>query len=100
MDSKKPFESIDPIAMTQTLSGEFWAVRGKAMQVHASLEQAICTLIATTGQIPQATVNVIFYKITSSRARSKIIDKLVRARCGTTYAEFLNSAIKLLEQVA
>lgn len=77
----------------------FWDIRGKAIQAYALVEQSLCHLMSQCGEMPREVANAIFYKVTSSRARDKVLDRLLKRKFGSKYSVFFNSFVKLLEQV-
>lgn len=76
-----------------------WAIRGRAIQAYASLEQALFALFVQLTNMQPDIAGVIFFKITSSQARNAIIDKLQRKIHGGKYALFWNSYILQLRQI-
>ncbi|HEV2973046.1 MAG TPA: hypothetical protein VGY55_23975 [Pirellulales bacterium] len=73
----------------------FHAVRGLAIQSHASLEQSLCSLLATFGDIREDVASVIFFKISNARARDDILEKLLKKKYGEKHAVFWHS-VKIL----
>lgn len=86
------FEAIAP-------DDPIWAARGKAIQAYALLEQSLMrAFVALTGMEPYV-AGVVFFKNTSSQARTAIFEKLIRHRYGAKYNLFWNSLIKHLGQI-
>jgi hypothetical protein len=83
-------------AITLASADEFWAIRGKAIQAYASLEQSLSSLFATLAETDAQTANIIFFRIHSSDARNKIIEKLFQKKFKSQYNLFRNSLIKQL----
>jgi hypothetical protein len=77
----------------------FWAVRGNAIQAYANVEYSLCSLLSVFGNIESDVASIIFYKVTSSRARDSILEKLLKKRFGTKYSVFWNSVAKLVGQI-
>jgi len=74
----------------------FWAVRAKAIQSYASLEQSLCGLLAALGNIEPEVAGIIFFKISSADSRNKIIEKLFRRKYQGQYNLFINSLLSQL----
>ena len=77
----------------------FWAVRAKAIQCYASLEQSLCRLLASLGNMEPEVAGIIFFKISSADSRNKIIEKLFKRRHNGQYNLFINSLITQLRPV-
>ena len=77
----------------------FWAVRAKAIQSYASLEQSLCGLLASLGNIEPEVAGIIFFKISSTDSRNKIIEKLFKRRHQGQYNLFINSLIAQLRPI-
>lgn len=78
---------------------EFWALRGKAIQTYANLEQSFASLFSLlSGANSQASLTILF-KITSSDARNKILTKLFRQKFGAQYRSFANSLFDQLRPI-
>ena len=76
-----------------------WATRGKAIQAYASLEQSLCTLFAHLGTIPPTVAGIIFFRISSTDVRNRILEKLFRLKHRETYNLFFNSFLKQLHPI-
>jgi hypothetical protein len=76
-----------------------WAERGKAIQSYAQLEQSLCFLMETLGDMPKGVAPIIFYKITSAKARAAIIDKMLARKYGHKYNLFWNAYLKSLHPI-
>ncbi|MBV9570564.1 MAG: hypothetical protein JO056_04905 [Alphaproteobacteria bacterium] len=74
----------------------FWGNRGKAIDAYAGLEQSLCDLMRTAGEMPRRVAGTIFFKITNSGARNGILEKLIHQRCGSTYNPFWNCYFRQL----
>lgn len=74
----------------------FWAVRGKAVQSYASLEQSLCQLFALLAGTTDEVASIIFFKIPAG-ARNRILEKLFHRKFPNDFALFRNSLIKLLQ---
>lgn len=77
----------------------FWAVRAKAIQSYASLEQSLCGLLASLGNIDPEVAGIIFFKISSADSRNKIIEKLFKRSHKGQYNLFINSLITQLRPI-
>jgi hypothetical protein len=91
-------EIVDPIVKAS--EDAFHATRGRAIEAYAVLEQCLCNLFACFGGINENIAGIVFFKITSSRVRDAIMDKLLRKKHGTTYALFWNSMIKQIDKIS
>jgi len=78
---------------------EFWAIRGKAVQAYANVEQALCRIFAEISGTDLNVAGVIFFKITSAQARAGIMEKLLKKKYGTKFNLFRNSFITQLRQI-
>lgn len=74
----------------------FWNVRAKAIQSYATLEQSLCGLLAALGDMAPEVAGIIFFKISSSDSRNKIIEKLFRRKYQVQYNLFVNSLLSQL----
>ena len=81
-------------AIKLAATDEFWALRGKAIQGYANLEQALAMLFAILAGTDSDTANIIFFKITNADARNKIIEKLFQKKLGDQHNLFRNSLIR------
>jgi hypothetical protein len=80
-------------------NNRLWAVRGKAVQAYANLEQALCILMGSLSDVHPKVSGIIFFKIVSTGARTSILEKLLHNKFDTKYNLFWNSFVKLLKQV-
>jgi len=78
----------------------FWAWRGHAIQAYASLEQSLCSLFQHLSGTTKDVASVIFFKITSSRVRDAIIERLLKKKYGNTYSIFWNSMTRLIDVIS
>lgn len=69
--------------------------RSRALDAYGAVEQSLCSLLAHLGGMDGAVAATIFFKITASRSRSAILDKLYKRKYKTEYREFFNSLIAL-----
>jgi hypothetical protein len=76
-----------------------WANRGKAIQSYAILEQSLCSLLADLSEMKHHTATTIFYKITNSDSRNKILEQLLHAKHGRKYNLFWNAYFKDLRKI-
>jgi len=77
----------------------FWAIQAKAIQAYASLEQSLCGLLASLGDMEPDVAGIIFFKISSADSRNKIIEKLFKRRHKGEYNLFINSLIAQLRPI-
>jgi hypothetical protein len=78
-------------AIKISAADEFWAVRAKAIQAYANLEQSLASLFSSLGGIKPEIGAIIFFKIASSDARNKIIEALFRKKFEARFNLFRNS---------
>ena len=77
----------------------FWDARGRAIQAYADLEQNLCLLLAAFSGMPLDIAAIVFFKITSSRARDAILEKLLKKKHGSTLMAFWKSLESLIGQL-
>ncbi|MBR1151879.1 hypothetical protein [Bradyrhizobium sp. JYMT SZCCT0428] len=70
---------------------EFWAVRGKAIQSYANLEQGLAGLLSHLAGASREAAATILFRISSSDSRGKILEKLFRQKYSTEFNLFRNS---------
>jgi hypothetical protein len=79
---------------------KFHAIRGRAIQAYGHLEQSWCMLFAhLSGMNPHA-ASIVFFKITSSQARDKILSNLMKEKYNESYAEFFKSLISIFNRAS
>jgi hypothetical protein len=78
----------------------FMMVIGSSIQAYANLEHALCQMLANCGDMKVEVAAIIFFKITASRVRDSILEKLIRMKYGTGYSIFWNSFAKRLDEVS
>jgi hypothetical protein len=76
-----------------------WEARGKAIQNYALLEHALSDLLSALSGTDVAVGATIFYKITSTSARSAIMEKLLKRKHQSTYSAFWNGYLKALRPI-
>jgi len=76
-----------------------WASRGKAIQSYAILEQGLCFLLADLSEMKRATAATVFYRITNTDARNKILEKLLRDKHGRKFNLFWSAYFKELRMI-
>ena len=83
----------------QNLAGqsEFWAIRGKAIQSYANLEQGLARLFSALAGTTQQIGSTIFFRIASTDTRRNLIDKLFQQKYNQQYNLFRNSLVKQLK---
>jgi hypothetical protein len=87
--------SLDAI---QSATERHQLLRGQAIQAYALLEQSLCNLFAFYGDMDNGTASIIFFEL-SSRARNKIIKKLISRKCADIYCSFWISYLKELRRI-
>lgn len=83
-------------AMQKAALDEFWAIRGAAVQAYANLEQSLCRVFAYVSETHPEVAAVIFFKISSPRARYSMIERLLKRKFQDRYVTFWNSVARLL----
>jgi len=78
---------------------EFWAIRGKAIQSYANLEQSLLGLFAYLSGIEREPAAIILFRISSADARNKIIKKLFKRRFADNFNLFRNSFLDQLRPI-
>jgi hypothetical protein len=73
--------------------------RAKAIQSYASLEQVLCELFSYASETIPPVAGTIYFKITASRTRLDILDKLMKIKHKSTYALFFNSMRKMVDMI-
>jgi hypothetical protein len=86
-------------ALEMAAEDEFWAVRGKAIQGYASLEQAMSNLFSALGGMGIENGAIIFFKIASADARNKIVEALFRKEFGDQFNLFRKSLFEQLKPI-
>jgi hypothetical protein len=93
----------DPIDLEQVFAESsqdpFWAIRGKAIQSYANLEQSLCRLFANFSGMPMDVAAIVFFKIVNAGTLHGILEKLLKKKHGATYSIFWNSYAKTIRQV-
>jgi len=93
-----PIISLDD-AQQLAAKDEFWAIRGKAIQSYATLEQSLARLFSALAGTTQKIGGTIFFRISSADTRRTLIDKLFQQRFHGQYNLFRNSLIKQLKPI-
>jgi hypothetical protein len=74
---------------------QFYILRAKAIEKYSELEQELCSYLAFfTGTEPLVAAT-IFFKITASRSRREILDKLKKQKVGVKYSLYWVGALEL-----
>jgi hypothetical protein len=95
-----PNGPLDPAEVLRAaLSNPMWAIRGRAIQEYATLEQSLFRLFVFLTSTEPRIAGVVFFKQTSSQARNAIFDKLIRTKFGSEYALFWNSYLSHLRPI-
>jgi hypothetical protein len=99
-----------PQAMTDSLSNHiakiaeqsaqdpFWALRGRAIQSYADIEQSLCVLFASLIGVDINTASAIFFRIQSTRTLGEIFQQLMTHRYQDRYYAFWTSLAKSIQQ--
>jgi hypothetical protein len=88
------------VAMRKAADDEFWAIRGKAVQSYANLEQSLCTLFSALAGVATRHIGaVIFFKIVNTSARNSIIEKLFKLKFPVGFNLFRNSLLEALPAI-
>lgn len=77
----------------------FWAIRGKAVNAYAGLEQALCRIFADLSDTSDAVASIIFFRISSTQVRNAILEKLLHLKHGSKYNLFWNSIVAALRPI-
>jgi hypothetical protein len=96
-DEQTPTPHLEKL-FREVAEDEFWAIRGKAINGYADLEQSLCQLFAFLGGIERDIVGIIFFKITSYQ-RNSILDRLFKKKFGDQYSLFRNSLTAQLKPI-
>lgn len=95
---ESPHIAIDDV-VKHLQSDQFWAIRAKAIQSYAMLEQSLCFLFSHVGDMDRQVAGIIFFKIASADARVKIIEKLFRRKFGEEFRPFINCLVAQLRPI-
>lgn len=74
----------------------FQLARMRAIQEYSNLESSLCNIFALVGEMKPDIAGIIFYKITASRSRASILDRLYRKKFATEYRLFWNDLLKVV----
>ena len=77
----------------------FWALRAKAIQSYANLEQSLFRLFTTLTEMDEELSSIVFVRLTSAHARNSVIEKLFQKKHGTDFNLFRNSLIDQLQPI-
>lgn len=86
--------------VTKAESNSLTELRGQSLQAYHSLERSLCHVFAHAGKIDGDVASIIFFKITASRVRDAIIEKLMKKRYGNTYSVFWKSALPFMDHLS
>jgi hypothetical protein len=96
----RPDRKIDLQAALELAEHDpIWGHRGRAIQSYAILEQTLSNALANFGGMTRENATTIFYKITNTGSRSKILERLLRRKFGTIYNLFWNAYFKELTRI-
>lgn len=73
---------------------ELSIARGTAINAYAGMEQALCLLLASLIGTDKAIAAIILYRVTATRSRMGIIDKLKKRKHRSLHNVFWNSLLK------
>jgi hypothetical protein len=102
MLSEKDIQARDALDAAMHEAGEgnrFWGVRGMAIQSYALLEQALGDLFAGLSDTNPIIAGITFFRLTSTRARNTILEKLFKNKFRSEYNLFRNSLFKQLPPI-
>ena len=77
---------------------EFHVARARAIQSFAGIEQAMCTLFCRLLGISPMLGGIVFFRITTPRYRTEIIQKLIKQTGKTDFLEYWKSVETLLQK--
>jgi len=86
-------------AMRNASNDEFWAIRGKAIQAYANIEQSLARIFAMLSGTTQEVAGVIFFRISSTDSRNKILEKLFKKKFNDRFNVFRNSLFEQLRPI-
>jgi hypothetical protein len=70
--------------------------RAVSIQSYATLEFSLCTLFALFLGIPIETASIVFFRITNTHSRNRILGDLCEKKLQDQYSKFLDSAISIV----
>jgi hypothetical protein len=73
--------------------------RAAAIETYSYLEQQLCLLFADLMHTDYRLASIVFYRLTNTHSRNRIIESLLEQRYGKTYRKFWNSVLKLVRQI-
>jgi hypothetical protein len=73
--------------------------RAAAIESYSDLEQQLCLQFADLMESSFAKASLVFYRITNTHSRNRILQSLLTAEYGDRYKKFWGSLIKLIRQV-
>lgn len=86
---------IDPGGLQRRSSEQsLYMARSKAIQAYAGLEQCLCLLFAQLLETRVDLAGIAFFKLTNTRARNRILEDLMKKRCGPESKPWRSSFIK------
>jgi hypothetical protein len=72
----------------------FWAIRRKAIQSYAALEQSLCGVFAFIADLDRSTAGTIFFNIIGGHSLVRILERLVQSKYEDEYKLFWKSTLK------
>lgn len=76
ISKSKPTDDLQAFTDNSAYDG-FWVILGHAIQAHSRLEQAMCCVFESVSSLSHEIAGLIFYKITNTRTRDSILEKLM-----------------------
>jgi hypothetical protein len=87
-------------AMEKAAQDELWAIRGRAIQSWATLEQALCNVFSMVAGLRRDIGGIIFFRIVNTPARDAILEDLLKIKFGDRFNLFWNSVLKALKEIS
>jgi hypothetical protein len=81
------------------MTDPLWAARGKAIQAYAILEQSLASFLAFLSDTDLNVAAIVFFKISSTDSRNKILEKLFRLKFQARYNLFRNTLFEQLRPI-
>ncbi|MGE0564001.1 MAG: hypothetical protein AB7O50_05750 [Pseudolabrys sp.] len=73
--------------------------RAAALEAYSDLEQQLCLQFADLIDADVQKASIVFYRITNTHSRNRIIDTLIESEFGDEYQIFWRSVLKLIRQL-
>ncbi len=91
--------TVGPGEVESFVPADFRAMRGTAVEAYQELENSLFDLFRVVTGMNIDIAAIVFFKITSTKVRNSILDKLIRKKFGSKYSLFWNSYLKELRMV-